>query len=170
MHEEGKDMNIRAHKTRRIFTGLVFGIAVAAIAVPFAHADPVDRGTVPAAIPGGQVTADAGTLDVLIGDAIRAEQASPELDPLIADAIRAEQASPELDPLIADAIRAAKAARAHLDGSSPAASQPSVQATQTSDSFQWRDAGVGAAGMLVFVLLGAGATLVVYRRGRPAAS
>jgi hypothetical protein len=99
-------MNVEAHKRRRIFTALVLGLSVAAVAVPMAQADAVDRGIVaPRATGGVQVSPDLGALDPLIGDAIRAEQASPDLDPLIGDAIRAEQASPELDPLIGDAIR-----------------------------------------------------------------
>jgi hypothetical protein len=103
-------MNPVAHKTRRISAALVLGLSMAAVAVPVAQADSVDRGiVVPRETGGVQVSPDAGALDPLIGDAIRAEQASPELDPLIADAIRAEQASPELDPLIADAIRVSEA-------------------------------------------------------------
>jgi hypothetical protein len=169
MHEEEKEMHIRAHKTRRIFKALILGFSVAFITVPMGQAGHADRGAVPAAIAGGQVTVDAGMLDILVGDAIRAEQASPELDPLIAGAIRAEQASPELDPLIADAIRAAEPRIVSPDGPSlsRSAPQPSRQVTpSTSDGFEWRDAGAGAAGMLVFVLLGAGATLGVYRHRR----
>jgi hypothetical protein len=169
MYEEETHMHIRAHRTRRILKALTLALSVAVITVPLAHAGHADRGVFGSVIATGQVTADAGMLDPLIGDAIRAEQASPQLDPLIADAIRAEQASPRLDPLIVDAIRADKAARGNVDGSSPVAARPSGQPAQsTSDRFEWRDAGIGAAGTLVFVFLGAGAMLAVYRRGRPA--
>jgi hypothetical protein len=77
-------MKIAAHKTRTIYTTLALGLSIAAVAGPPAAAE---------------------ALDLLVADAIRAEQASPDLDPLVADAIRAEQASPDLDPLVADAIR-----------------------------------------------------------------
>jgi hypothetical protein len=102
-------MKAVGHKTLGILKTLALGFSIAAVAVPLAQADAVDRGLLAAGATGGvQVSSDVGGLDPLIGDAIRAEQASPELDPLIGDAIRAEQASPELDPLIADAIRHAQ--------------------------------------------------------------
>jgi hypothetical protein len=165
-------MNIRRHGTRTIVRALALGLSVAAVSVPVAQADPYDRGIVPTPA-SRSATVDLTTLDPLVADAIRAEQASRELDPLIADAIRAEQASSEVDPLIGDAIRAAENLSTNLDSSSlsRAATQSSFQGTRsTADGFQWRDAGVGAVSLLVLILLGAAGTLVVHRhRGRPAA-
>jgi hypothetical protein len=85
-------MNVGAQKRRRIFTALVLGFSVAAVAVPVAQADAVDRGIVaPRATGGVQVSPDLEALDPLVADAIRAEQRSPTLDPLIADAVRAAE-------------------------------------------------------------------------------
>ena len=74
---------------------LALGFLIAAVAVPLAQAGHADFGV--------------GTVNPLIGDAIRAEQLTSDVDPLIGDAIRAEQLRSEVDPLIGDAIRAEQA-------------------------------------------------------------
>jgi hypothetical protein len=163
---------MNAHSTCRIFKALALGLAVAAVAAPLAEADPADRGIVPAT-PSGPASSDLRTFDPLVADAIRAEQASPELDPLISDAIRAEQASPDLDPLIADAIRAAEPGIVSPDdrSSSRLMPQPSVQpVVSINDGFEWTDAGVGAGSVLMLVLFGGGMTALAYRHRRRVAT
>jgi hypothetical protein len=178
-------MNVAAHKTWRIFKTLALGFSIAAVAVPLAQADAVDRGIIaPEATGGVQVSPDVGALDPLIGDAIRAEQASPELDPLIADAIRHGQpdfwnydartgektsnTSPGLGP--GDLARLYSATgdvspdgRA-LDFRTPSPS-PSPISTAGDSGFQWHDAGIGAGAMLALVMMGAVVGTVLIRRG-----
>jgi hypothetical protein len=88
-------MNSFRNRTRAILKTLALGLSIAAVAVPLAQAGHADLG--------------AGTVNPLIGNAIRAEQLRSDVDPLIGDAIRAEQLRSEVDPLIGDAIRAEQA-------------------------------------------------------------
>lgn len=176
-------MNAVTHKTRKIFTALVLGCALAAVAVPIAQADAVDRGVVaPGPTAGVQVSLDTAALDPLVGDAIRAEQASPELDPLIADAIRHGQpdfwnydartgektsnTSPGLQPselarFYSPTGDVSPDSRA-LDFRTPNPS-PAPSSAASDNGFQWDDAGIGAGG-LALVVVGAVVGTVLARR------
>jgi hypothetical protein len=182
-------MNIEAHKRRRIFTALVLGFSVAAVAVPVAQADAVDRGIVAPRATGVQVSPDLEALDPLVADAIRAEQRSPTLDPLIADAIRAAEArsstlrgsqgqvdfwnydmqtgkktsntSPGLGP--SDLAKVYSPTGRTIDFRSPTAS-PAPISSAGDDGFRWEDAGIGAGAMFALVVLLAGVGTVLVRR------
>jgi hypothetical protein len=178
-------MKAVGHKTLGILKTLALGFSIAAVAVPLAQADAVDRGLLAAGATGGvQVSSDVGGLDPLIGDAIRAEQASPELDPLIADAIRHAQpdfwnydprtgektsnTSPGLGPgdlarLYSPTGDVSPDGRA-LDFRTPSP-LPSPISTAGDNGFQWDDAGIGAGAMLALVVMGAVAGTRLIRRG-----
>jgi hypothetical protein len=177
-------MNVEAHKRRRIFTALVLGLSVAAVAVPMAQADAVDRGIVaPRATGGVQVSPDLGALDPLIGDAIRAEQASPDLDPLIADAIRHGQPdfwnydalTGEKTSNTSPGLRPGDLARLYsptgdvspdsrtVDFRTPTPSPGPISAA-VDNRFQWDDASIGAGAMLTLVVVGALVGTVLVRR------
>jgi hypothetical protein len=64
-----------------------------------------------------------------------------------------------------DQLQASVAPRFASEGGSPsAASTVHPTGPSSQDGFQWGDAGIGAAGVLALVGVGAGATLVIRRR------
>jgi hypothetical protein len=177
-------MNVETHKRRRIFRTVALGFSIAAVAVPVAQADPVDRGIVlPRATGGAHVSPDLEALDPLVGDAIRAEQRSPALDPLIADAIRHGQpdfwnydartgektsnTSPGLRPSdlseFYSPTRDVSPSGRTVDFRPPNSS-PSPTSSAGDTGFQWEDAGIGAGAIFALVVLLAGVGTVLVRR------
>jgi hypothetical protein len=167
-------MNSFRNRTRAILKTLALGLSIAAVAVPLAQAGHADLG--------------AGTVNPLIGNAIRAEQLRSDVDPLIGDAIRAEQASPDFwnyDPTTGEktsntspGLQPSELATLYSpSGNVPdsraldfratnpsAAPSPTPSSAADDNSFQWGDAGIGAGAALVLVVMGAVVGTVLTRR------
>jgi hypothetical protein len=174
---------------------LVLGFAVALVAVPAAQAYPDEGSSSIAPQRGGLPTrgddkADIGATTsrvVIVGDDKQGLPSAPSVVLVGHPDNRADRSWPGVVPTVDPAAMAeyrenwrvtpsdisAQAAleattREYVAGSAPVVDEPVQVVSNTSDGFDWGDAGIGAGTIFAVMLLGVGAVLVTRHVSHPA--
>jgi hypothetical protein len=173
---------------------LVLGFAVALVAVPVAQARPdegtstIQQGGLPmrgdvkdglgATTNGAVIVGDdkrglpGATTGLIVGDDKKNVPLGVNYEPTVAAEYHQfayRQALPqELGPQAAVLAELDAKTREYVAGAAPVVDEPVQVVSNTSDGFDWGDAGIGAGTIFAVMLLGVGAVLITRRVSHPA--